>query len=110
MNVRRRTIAAAGVAVAMGAGALGAAVAFGGSDDDQRAAGPAADRAARVALARFPDARVLAVEQDADDGPSWEVELRRPNGMAVDVELDAGYRIVATDEDDGPDDADFDDP
>ena len=61
-------------------------------------------------LARFPGARVLAVEQGADGGPPWEVELRRPNGTTVDVELDAGYRIVATDEDDGPDDADFDDP
>jgi|SRR5919199_2860213 uncharacterized membrane protein YkoI len=108
MNIKRRNLAGAGVAVAIGAGALGATVAFGGNDDE-RAVGPAADRAAGIALARFPGARVLAVEHDADGGPPWEVELRRPDGTAVDVELDAGYRIVDTDEDDGPDDADVDD-
>jgi uncharacterized membrane protein YkoI len=110
MNVKRRTIAAAGVAVALGASALGTAVALGGNDDDEQATGPGADRAASVALDRFPGARVLAVEQDADSGPPWEVELRRPDGTTVDVELDARYRIVDTDEDDGPDDPDFDDP
>jgi hypothetical protein len=110
MNIKRRKLAGAGAAVAIGAGALGATVAFGGSGDDERVSGPAADRAADVALARFPGARVLAVEQDADGGPPWEVELQRANGTPVDVELDAEYRIVATDEDDGPDDSDFDEP
>ena len=105
MSAKRRTIAAVGVAVAIGAVALGAAGASGRNDDeDVLATGPAADRAARVALARFPDARVAAVERDSDGGPPWEVEVTRPNGTTVDVDLDSSYRIVAVDEDRGPDD------
>src|SRR5215218_2422969 len=105
MSAKRRTIAAVGVAVAIGAVALGAAGAS-GRNDDERATGPAADRAARAAVARFPDARVAAVERDSDGGPPWEVEVTRPNGTTVDVELDAGYRIVGIEEERGPDDGD----
>jgi hypothetical protein len=105
MSGSRSRIVAAGAAFAIVAGAFGAAAAFGGgSDDDERATGPAADRAARAALERFPGARVAAVERDADGGPPWEVELRRPDGTTVDAELDEGYRIVAVDQDRGPDD------
>jgi hypothetical protein len=108
MSAKRRRIAAVGVAVAIGAVALGAAGASGRNDDDDvRATGPAADRAARTALARFPGARVAAVERDSDGGPPWEVELTRANGTTVDVELDSGYRIVAVDEDRGPDDTEI---
>ena len=113
MSAKRRTIAAVGVAVAIGAVALGAAGASGRNDDeDVLATGPAADRAARVALARFPDARVAAVERDSDGGPPWEVEVTRPNGTTVDVDEDRGPDDTeSADDDDGagaddPEDAD----
>jgi len=99
MTMNRRTIAAAGLAAALAAGALGAATAFGGSDDaDEHATGPAADRAAAVALARFPGGRVTAVERDGDSGAAWEVEVTRSDGAQVDVDVDGHFRIVEIDD------------
>jgi uncharacterized membrane protein YkoI len=101
MDITRRTTVAAATAVVLGAGAIGTAAAVGGSDDDagEQATGPAADRAARAALRRFPGARVTSVERDADGNARWEAEVTRPDGTTVDVALDRDYRIVALDED-----------
>ena len=88
------------VVLALAAGAIGAAAALGGSDDDagERVTGPAADRAELAALARFPGARVTAVERDGDGAARWEAEVTRADGSTVDVELDRDYRIVAIDD------------
>ena len=96
----RHTIGAALVVLALGAGAIGAAAALGGGDDDagEPVTGPAADRAERAALARFPGARVTAVERDGDGAARWEAEVTRADGSTVDVELDRDYRIVAIDD------------
>jgi uncharacterized membrane protein YkoI len=102
MAMNRRTIAAAGVAAVLAAGAIGAAAASGGSresdDADQPATGPAAEHAAAVALTRFPGGRVTAIERDADSGAAWEVEVTRPDGAQVDVDVDDGFRIVEIDD------------
>jgi uncharacterized membrane protein YkoI len=95
----RRTITAALVVLALGAGAIGAAAALGGGDDEgKQVTGPAADRAERAALARFPGARVTSVERDGDGNARWEAEVTRPDGSTVDVALDRDYRIVAVDD------------
>src|SRR5215210_230291 len=113
----RHKIGAAVVVLALGAGAVGAAAALGGGDDDagERVTGPAADRAERAALARFPGARVTSVERDGDGAARWEAEVTRADGSTVDVALDRDYRIVAIDDesdradDETDDDDDADD-
>ena len=74
--------------------------AVGGDDDgDGGATGPAADRAKAAALDSIPGGTANAVEQDGEKGATWEVEVRRPDGSIVDVRLDAGYGVVAVDDD-----------
>jgi uncharacterized membrane protein YkoI len=107
----RHKIGAAVVVLALGAGAVGAAAALGGGDDDadEQVTGPAADRAERAALARFPGARVTSVERDGDGAALWEAEVTRADGSAVDVALDRDYRIVAIDDESGRADDESDD-
>ena len=77
--------------------------------DDVAVTGTAADRAKDAAQAAVPGATVRGVERETndDDTPAsaYEVELTRPDGTPVEVELDADYKVVGTDrEDDGPSD------
>lgn len=79
------------------------------SRDDVAVTGTAADQAKDAAQAAVPGATVRGVERETndDDTPAsaYEVELTRPDGTPVEVELDADYKVVGTDrEDDGPDD------
>jgi hypothetical protein len=71
---------------------------------DQPASGAAADRARRAAEAAVPGATAREVEREAGDddnpGSAFEVELTRPDGSTVDVDLDAGFKVLATDRDD----------
>lgn len=64
----------------------------------------AADRARQAAEAAVAGATAREVEREAgdDDNPSsaWEVELTRPNGATVEVDLDAGFKLLATERDD----------
>jgi uncharacterized membrane protein YkoI len=108
---KTRSAIAVGVAVLLGAGAIGAAAAAGGAGDDadEHATGPAADRAARAAEQRFPGARVTAVEQKAEGTVRWEAEVTRPNGTTLDVALDQDYRIVEANEESATDDNQRDD-
>jgi uncharacterized membrane protein YkoI len=100
MKRTRRYMIAGGAVLALAAGGVGAATAFGGGDDgDQQATGPAADRAREAALALFPGGRANAVERDSEDGATWEVEVTRSDGTTVDVRLDAGYGLVVVEGD-----------
>ena len=100
MNLTRRYMIAGGAIVALAAGGLGAATAFGGGDDgDQHATGPGADRAREAALALFPGGQANAVERDSENGATWEVEVTRADGRTVDVRLDDGYGLVVVEGD-----------
>jgi peptidase YpeB-like protein len=100
MKLTRRYMIAAGAVLALAAGGLGAANAFGGGDEgDEHATGPAADRARDAALALFPGGRANSVERDSEDGATWEVEVTRTDGKTVDVRLDAGYGLVVVEGD-----------
>jgi uncharacterized membrane protein YkoI len=70
---------------------------------DTPATGASADRAKQAAEAAVSGATAREVEREAgDDNPrsAWEVELTRPDGSAVEVDLDAGFKVLATDRDD----------
>ena len=73
-------------------------------DADTPASGSAADQARQAAEAAVSGATAREVEREAgdDDNPAsaWEVELVRPNGSTVEVDLDAGFKVLATDRDD----------
>jgi hypothetical protein len=62
------------------------------------------DRAKQAAEAAVSGATAREVERESgdDDNPSsaWEVELTRPNGATVEVDLDAGFKVLATDRND----------
>jgi hypothetical protein len=71
---------------------------------DTPATGAAADWARQAAEAAVAGASAREVEREAgdDDNPAsaYEVELVRPNGSAVKVDLDAGFEVLATERDD----------
>ena len=107
MKARRGYLIGSGVALAL----AGLGVAGSPDDADRQATGPAADRAREAALASSPGGRVTSVESERDEGGAFEVEITRPNGATVDVDLDRAYRVTAEDADerddtDEPDDVD----
>jgi uncharacterized membrane protein YkoI len=64
----------------------------------------ASDRARQAAEAAVAGATAREVEREAgdDDHPksAYEVELTRPDGATVEVDLDADFKVLATSRDD----------
>jgi len=70
------------------------------NEADEQATGPRADAAARAAREAVGGGKVLEVE-NADDGMSgFEVEVERPDGSYVEVNLDQDLQVVGTESDD----------
>ena len=100
MDNKRKAILAAATAVTLALGAVGAAGAVGADDDgEKRATGPDAARAEAAALRLVPGGTARAVERDSEDGATWEVEVRRPDGSSVDVRLGTNFEKVAIEPD-----------
>jgi uncharacterized membrane protein YkoI len=87
------TVIAAGALVAGGAAIAGAA---GGDDDatDRAISGAALEKAKAVALADTPG-RVTGTEV-GDEESYYEVEVTRPDGSQVDVQLDRDFHVVSS--------------
>ena len=96
----RRALAAA---VALAALALGGSAFVqarsGGDDSDHPAAGAEAAKASQAALKITAGGEVNAVERDGENGATWEVEVTKPDGKAVDVRLDESYGLVIVESD-----------
>jgi hypothetical protein len=99
MQVRRKVVIAAGAAVVLAAGGVGIANAVAGSDGEGGATGPDAQRAEAAALRLIPGGTANAVERDSENGATWEVEVRRPDGSTVDVRLDERFNLVVVEPD-----------
>lgn len=88
------------VVVALTAGAVGGAFAITGDDDAGDRPIPAADlaRAERAALAATGGGTVTETEV-GDEESRYEVEVTRDDGTQIDVQLDAEFEVVGTEED-----------
>jgi Peptidase propeptide and YPEB domain len=75
------------------------AIAGAGDDGDAGATGAGAEQAKAAALRVIPGGHANAVERDGENGATWEVEVRRPDGGTVDVRLDENYRLVVVEAD-----------
>jgi hypothetical protein len=64
-------------------------------DDDGRPVPQADyDRAAKAALDAVGGGRVHDVDHDNENGAAWEVEVTSNDGRALDVLLDANFKVV----------------
>ena len=93
MTMRRKIIAASATVLAVAVGGVGVAVATGGDDSEKPITGSALDKASAAALAHVGDGRVSETEV-GDEESLYEVEVTRPGGSQVDVQLDAGFNVV----------------
>jgi uncharacterized membrane protein YkoI len=98
--MRRIKVAmAAASALALAAGGVGVAAATGGEESERPISGNALDKASAAAIAHVGGGRVTDTEV-GDEESYYEVEVTRPNGAQVDVQLDRGFNVVG-DEADG---------
>lgn len=99
MSSRLIKISAAVVAaVALALGGAAWAIAGGGDDDGPGYTGPGAAEAKAAALAHTAGGTANAVEKD-DEESAWEVEVTKPDGSTVDVQLDDHYKVVGVESD-----------
>ena len=100
--MRKRTIITITAIGALAAG--GTAVAAGGDDDatDKPISGGALEQAKAAALAEEPG-RVTETEV-GDEESYYEVEVTRPDGSQVDVQLDRDFNVVTSKTDSERDD------
>jgi hypothetical protein len=104
MKKPNKWVVAAGlglVAVLAGGGAVMAT----SDDDDAQLTGEQRDKAVAAARAHVGEGEVTDTEA-GDDGAAYGVEIRKPDGAQVEVNLDRDYKVTGTeaDDDSGPDD------
>jgi hypothetical protein len=104
MNKRTKWMVGAGMAVAVVVGGAGAVLAT-NADDDAQLEGVSRDKAVAAAKAHVGEGEVTDTEV-GDDGAAYGVEIRKPDGTQIEVNLDKDYRVTGTeaDDDSGPDD------
>ena len=103
MQRRTKWILAAGLAVAGVVGGAGGVMASGAAEDDAPLTGEQRDKAVAAARAHVGEGQVTDTEI-GDDGAAYGVEIRKPDGTQVEVNLDQDYRVTGTEaDDDGPD-------
>ena len=110
-RTKRITITAASLLAIAGGGAAIAVAAGVGDDNEQPITGPALGKASAAALDATGGGRVTETEV-GDEESYYEVEVTRPDGSQVDVQLDRGFNVVgsaADEERNGDDDGSGDD-
>ena len=97
------------IAIALGGVVIGAVIAGGtvaiAQSDGSSVTGPEADRATAAAIEAAGGGRATAIERD---GGTWEIEVTKPDGSTVDVDLDANNTVLQVDPDNETDDGDND--
>ncbi len=92
MRMTRKYAIVGGSILAISAAGTGVALAVDGGDDDVQATGPGAERAKAAALEIAGGGTVDGVEQEGEGGATWEVEVTKQDGQAVEIALDEQYR------------------
>jgi hypothetical protein len=98
MARRRKLLIGGAVVLALGAGGVGLAQAVSG--DDEQATGPDAERAKAAAVRLAGGGSAVAVEREDEGRSAWEVEVRRPDGSVLEVDLTRGLERAAAESDD----------
>jgi uncharacterized membrane protein YkoI len=99
MSRRKKITAAIAAALAVSAGGVGVALATGGDDAEPPITGTALDKASEAALQHTGGGKVTETEV-GDEESYYEVEVTRPDGGQVDVQLDRGFNVVGDKADD----------
>ena len=107
MTPRNRRILTAAVAALVAVGIGGTTAAIAGGDSEQPITGDALTRASAAALAHTGGGRVTDTEV-GDEDSYYEVEVTRPDGRQVDVQLDRNFAVVGSSADEPSDDGDPD--
>jgi hypothetical protein len=94
---------AALAALALGGAAIANATGVVGDDEGQKLSSSEAARAGAAALRATGGGTVQESERE---GTSYEIEVRKPDGSIVEVQLDSSYRVVGVDGDQETDDDD----
>ena len=95
MKTRTKWIATAGLALVIAAGASTAVAATSGDDGSGTPiTGNALDRASAVALDAVGSGTVTATEI-GDEDSYYEIEVTKPDGSQVDVQLDRDFTLVS---------------
>ena len=100
--MRRRTIVGIAAAGTVAVLATGSAVIAGAGDDDKTdrpISGDALHKAADAALAHTGEGRVTGTEV-GDEESMYEVEVTLDDGRQVDVQLNEGFVVVSSEDDD----------
>ena len=105
MRTRNRILAAAGAAaLVLGVGGVAAATQVMDDDaTDQPITGDALERASDAALEHTGEGKVTETEV-GDEESYYEVEVTRPGGSQVDVQLDRDFNVVTAKTDSERDD------
>ena len=93
MTKRTKMAVAGAAALALAAGGVGVAVATGGDDSEPPIRGAALDKAGAAATKHAGGGRVSDTEV-GDEESHYEVEIERPDGSQVDVQLDRDLKVV----------------
>ena len=101
MKRKKRWVTGGVLALATLGGGTGIAVAT-GVDGERPLTGSTLDRAVSAALAETGGGTVVDSEV-GDDGAAYGVEVRLQDGSQVEVNLDAGFRVIGREADDDGD-------
>jgi uncharacterized membrane protein YkoI len=108
MTRRQKLAIAAASVVVVGGASAGYAIAAGADDDEAPISGDALVRASEAALEHTGGGRVSDTEV-GDEESLYEVEVTRPDGSQVDVQLDENFNVVGSEGDDESEDGSGDD-
>ena len=102
--MRKKTKLIVSGVTAVAAIGIGTGVGIASGGDDRPLRGTDYDRATAAALEHVGEGSVTETEA-GDGGAAYEVEIRRPDGSQVEVQLDANFEVMGAEaDDDGPND------
>ena len=98
MSRQRKILLAAVAALSLAAGGVGVAVATGGDDNEVPITGSALEQASAAALGHIGSGEVTETET-GDEESYYEVEVTKPDGSQVDVQLNRDFEVVGGESD-----------